>query len=55
MNISLGENEILAYNKTEIYFNLTHQTVETELISIEKIEIPQELLEIENYKIIENG
>ncbi|MCD9573783.1 hypothetical protein [Flavobacterium soyae] len=54
MNVSLDKNEILAYNKTEINFNNINQTVEIELMSIEKIKIPQELLEIENYKIIEN-
>ncbi|WP_193846019.1 hypothetical protein [Flavobacterium hungaricum] len=47
---SLAKNEILAYNKTEIDFNYVKQIVETELMSIEKIEISQELLEIEKYK-----
>ncbi|WET00489.1 hypothetical protein [Flavobacterium sp. YJ01] len=54
MSVSFDKNEILAYNKTEINFNQINQTVETELISIEKIKIPRELLEIRNYKIIEN-
>lgn len=54
MSVSFDKNEILAYNKNEINFNQINQTVETELVSIEKIKISQELLEIRNCKIIEN-
>ncbi|SNR24452.1 hypothetical protein [Flavobacterium sp. ov086] len=54
IQISLKRNELVAYNRTEMSFNGVKQIVETELISIKEIEIPEETLKILDYKIIEN-
>lgn len=54
LKILLKSNELLSYNKTELNFNQVKQVVETELVSIDKIEIPNEFLNILDFKIINN-
>lgn len=51
LDMNVDKDELLPFNKTELNINQINQVVETELVSIDKIKIPNEFLKILSLKL----